>query len=139
MINITKLDRDIRTAGYDIEGVSPVTGTERASSWNAFMYGSEVVQVHFKTPPDQAAMTAVANLVAAHDPTDTDAVALSDVHEHWQSSPLHNKTPQQIFTAMQNQIDGWTSLAQAKADLRVWLPQIVASLAWSVFKEQHRD
>ena len=28
-------------------------------------------------------------------------------------------------------IDGWSSLAQAKADLRDWLPLILAGLAWT--------
>jgi hypothetical protein len=68
-----------------------------------------------------------------------DAEALSDVQARWQSSALHNKTPAQIYTAMQSAIDGWTSLAQAKADLRVWLPALVAALGWTVMREQQRD
>jgi hypothetical protein len=68
-----------------------------------------------------------------------DAEALADVQTRWQASALHNKTPAQIYTAMQLAIDGWTSLAQAKADLRAWLPALVAALGWTVLREQQRD
>lgn len=70
---------------------------------------------------------------------DTDTQALMDVQDRWRNSPLHNKTPAQIYATMQAQVDGWTSLAQAKADLRVWLPLLFAALAWTVFRNQQRD
>jgi hypothetical protein len=36
---------------------------------------------------------------------------------------------------MQNKMDGWTSLADAKADLREWLPLFGAIIAWKVINE----
>ncbi len=69
-----------------------------------------------------------------------DAANLADVRARWVSfAALHNKTPAQIYTLMQGAIDGWTSLAQAKADLRIWLPALVAALGWTVMREQQRD
>lgn len=75
----------------------------------------------------------------AQQKTTSDAVSEGNIRNQWQSSALHNKTPQQIFTTMQNQIDGWTSLTQAKADLRVLLPLLFAAIGWTVFREQQRD
>lgn len=47
-------------------------------------------------------------------------------------SQLVNKTPEEIYTLMQGRIDSWPSLAGARADLREWLPLMVAILAWSI-------
>lgn len=58
--------------------------------------------------------------------------SLQDVLKRLSDSPLADKTPAEIYTIMQGQIDGWGTLAQAKADLRVWLPLIVATLFWLV-------
>lgn len=58
--------------------------------------------------------------------------SLDDVRQRLTNSPLADKTPAEIYTIMQGQIDGWSSLANAKADLRVWLPLIVAALFWLV-------
>ena len=47
-------------------------------------------------------------------------------------SQLANKTPSQIYTQMQERMDSWTSLADAREDLREWLPLFGALLAWKV-------
>lgn len=56
----------------------------------------------------------------------------TDVEARFLLSQLANKTPQQIYTAMQNSMDGWASLADAKSDLREWLPLLAAIIAWKV-------
>ena len=55
-----------------------------------------------------------------------------EVRARFLASQLANKTPQQIYTAMQDAMDGWGSLADAKSDLREWLPLMAAILAWKV-------
>jgi hypothetical protein len=139
MINVSKLDRELRIAGYDIEGVADITNTPQVGVWNSFSHGTDVVRVDFKAAPDTATMTGIATIVAAHDPTDNDAAAVADIQTRWESSALHNKTPTQIYVAMQNQVDGWTSLAQAKADLRVWLPLLFAAVGWTILRDHQRD
>lgn len=88
-------------------------------------YRSAYAQRHLPPPPTPQELA--------------DVAALADVQTQWHAAALHNKTPQEIRTAMQNAIDGWTSLAQAKADLRAWLPMLTAGLAWTVFRDQQRD
>jgi hypothetical protein len=81
-----------------------------------------------------------ANAILADQPGEADAASLADVQARWHDlAALHNKTPAGINTMMQGAIDGWTSLAQAKADFRVWLPALVAALGWTVLREQQRD
>lgn len=58
-----------------------------------------------------------------------------DVKTRFRNSPLANRSPQEIYTAMQNQIDGWSSLAEAQADLREWLPLMAAAIAWLVMED----
>ena len=53
----------------------------------------------------------------------------ADVNARFLASQLARRTPAQIYTLMQNRIDSWTSLAQAKADLREWLPLLAAEIA----------
>lgn len=54
----------------------------------------------------------------------------SDVRARFLNSPLANRTPQEIYTLMQGQIDGWATLADAKTDLRDWLPLMAAAIAF---------
>src|SRR5574342_989904 len=77
------------------------------------------------TPEQQAT---AASVIAAHDPTPFGTLERADVVARLRASPLWNMTPQQIYNAMQGQIDGWASLAAAKADLRVWLPLMAAAV-----------
>lgn len=57
---------------------------------------------------------------------------LSDVLTRLNASGLADKTPAEIYTAMQNQIDGWGSLAAAKANMREWFPLMAAAIMWLV-------
>lgn len=58
---------------------------------------------------------------------ETDHQALKDDAA---ASILMTRTPLEVYTLAQNQIDGWTSLADAKADLYAWLPVIGAAIAY---------
>lgn len=61
---------------------------------------------------------------------------VSDVNARFVLSALNNRTPEQIYTLMQNRIDGWGNLAQAKADLREWLPLMAALIAVKLQKRE---
>ncbi len=74
---------------------------------------------------DQAAA-----ILAAHDPTDLTLLNRQDVLTRLHASALWGKSPAQIYTLMQNQMDAWTSLADARASLRVWLPAMAAAIFW---------
>lgn len=65
-----------------------------------------------------------------------DAANLTDVNGRWLVSQFHGKTPAQIFTQIQSDVDGWTTLAQAKASLRVLLPTLAAAIAATAMKDQ---
>lgn len=56
--------------------------------------------------------------------------SLDDILQRLADSPLADKTPAEIFTIMQGQVDGWGSLAAAKADMRVWFPLMTAAIFW---------
>jgi len=53
-----------------------------------------------------------------------------DIKARILSSGLKDKTPAQIYTQLENQIDGWASLTDAKVDLKVWLPLMAAAIVW---------
>ena len=101
--------------------------------------------VMFITPGLAASETAlVETVVAAHSPAGktltelAQEVALAnaqDVLDRWLASSLHGKSPAQLYTALQSAMDGWTSLADAKADLRQWLPLMAAVLAWKTLQD----
>lgn len=78
--------------------------------------------------------TAADSIIAAHDPDGKlpSEVNREDARARFLLSQLANKTPQQIFTLMQGRMDSWTSLADARADLREWLPLFGAVIAWKV-------
>jgi nicotinamidase-related amidase len=118
MLNTDKLHRELTAAGIPVIAVR---------SDGLIEYDQSITQAQ----RDQAE-----TIVAAHDPTDTDAANVADVLARWKASPMANKTPTQLYTLVQGRIDGWTSLAQAKTDLRDWLPLILAGLAWTVLEER---
>ena len=63
------------------------------------------------------------------------AAAQQAVIVEYASNILKDKTPAQIKTYIENQITGWATLADAKADLLAWLPLIAAGLAWMVLED----
>lgn len=54
--------------------------------------------------------------------------ALQDALQRLAGSPLADKSPAEIYDLMQTRIDGWGSLAAAKADMREWFPLMTAAI-----------
>lgn len=79
------------------------------------------------TDEDEATALAV---LEAHDPLAVTAeqAAMLQFVAAWRGGALIGKTPAQIYQVLGAQINGWASLADAKADLRDWLPLIGAAL-----------
>jgi creatinine amidohydrolase/Fe(II)-dependent formamide hydrolase-like protein len=120
-----ELDRQLRAGGVPIEGIA----YNSKEGW---------VRVDFLDSVTQQQIDAAIALVNAHTGVDPVKVAQADIRARWLASTIHGKDPTQIYTAVQGAIDGWTSLAAAKADLRVWLPLAIAALAWEVMKNEQR-
>lgn len=104
------------------------TIAEKLSTWR---------NKQFAKPSEEAIEGALLNTVLpalANDAQQEQAQknGIDDVLARLSNSPLADKTPAEIYSIMQGQIDGWGSLAAAKADLRVWLPLIIAVIFWLV-------
>jgi len=87
--------------------------------------------------PDAADEVEIQVVIDAHDPEALSAGELKQanrdhVRAQFLLSQLADKTPQEIYTQMQGRMDNWTSLADARDDLREWLPLIAAVIAWKV-------
>ena len=120
MINVKLLYYELKQASLPVEGVS---------SDGRIDYSREL------TAQEQSTADAV---VAAHDPEGELPRVLNAkaVKQAFLDSALANKTPVEIYTLMQGAIDGWTSLADARSDLRKWLPLIAAVIAWKVVDQK---
>ena len=57
-----------------------------------------------------------------------------NVHARFLISQLKDKSPEEIYVMMQNQMDNWATLADAREDLREWLPLMASVIAWIVMK-----
>ena len=57
-----------------------------------------------------------------------------DIRARFLFSQLQDKTPEEIYMMMQNRMDNWTTIAEAKEDLREWLPLMASAIAWIVMK-----
>ena len=87
--------------------------------------------------PDAADEQAIQTVINAHDP---EALSIGEIRQsnmeyaraRFLLSQLADKTPEEIYVLMQNRMDGWQNLAQAKTDLREWLPLMAAVIAWKV-------
>ena len=87
--------------------------------------------------PDAADEGEIRTVIDAHDPNalsvgEQKQAHRDDAQARFLLSQLANKTPEEIFTQMQNKMDSWSNLSQAKADLREWLPLLAAVIAWKV-------
>ena len=89
------------------------------------------------TVPDGTNEAAVEAVVLAHDP---EALSVGEqmevnrdtVRQALLDSPLAHMTPEEIFIAVRNRIQGWSSLADAKADFLEWEPLLWAVVMWLV-------
>ena len=59
-------------------------------------------------------------------------IHIADVLDRLNMSALADMTPAEIYTAMQNKMNAWANLGQAKADLMEWLPLMAAVIFWKV-------
>ena len=87
--------------------------------------------------PDAADEGEIQVVINAHDPEALSAGEIKqsyrdDTRARFLLSQLANKTPEEIYTLMQNRMDSWTTLADARGDLREWLPLLAAVIAWKV-------
>ena len=86
-----------------------------------------------------ARMIALSHDFASRTPGQLELAAIgvdgADVITRYLATEIAGKTPDQIYTLMQTAIDGITSLADAKAFLRKWLPLMAAIDQLNVRKE----
>ena len=87
--------------------------------------------------PDAADEGEIQVVIDAHDPEALSAGEIKqsyrdDARARFLLSQLADKTPEEIYTLMQNRMDSWTTLADARGDLREWLPLLAAVIAWKV-------
>jgi len=87
--------------------------------------------------PDAADEGEIQVVIDAHDPEALSAGEIKQAHRddaraRFLLSQLVDKTPEEIYVLMQDRMDGWQNLSQAKADLREWLPLMAAVIAWKV-------
>ena len=120
----------LRDELYSVLGPFP----SKAIQWNQ-VDAIEIEDVDGKATQYQTELQAI---IDAHVPTmvyfddEVRAVNTADVHARFLLSQLANKTPQEIHTLMQARMDAWTSLGDARDDLREWLPLLAAIIAWKV-------
>ncbi len=86
----------------------------------------------------------IATVVVSHEPLgltqsqqdeEDRVINTVDIRGRLDASGLRDKTPQQIYTQLQNQIDAWTTIGDEKADLREWLPLLAAAVVWLSSKD----
>ena len=87
--------------------------------------------------PDAADEGEIQIVIDAHDPESLGRGEVKQanrdlVRAQFLLSQLADKTPQEIYTQMQGRMDNWSSLADARDDLREWLPLIAAVIACKV-------
>ena len=108
------------------------------------MSGSVGITLVFQNTASPFDVDAAIAIAEAHNPNDlstdeqaaqTVAAHKADVKARYLVHALKNKTPTQIYTYIEGQIDGWTSLADAQTDLHAWLPLIGAAIAWAVMED----
>lgn len=98
------------------------------SSWQGIfvMLNGDVTAGHRST----ATQTVLEHDMESRTEEQDELAALADqtsgVIAQYLASPLSDRTPQALYNELQSEINGWASLADAKADLRQWLPMIAA-------------
>lgn len=137
--NIEALDRHLRAITQLVAGVTVAGPGGPSRAFEAV----EVVVV-LTEPVDDALQNALIRAVTTHDykqrlpeqdAQDAQRAAREDARARFVASAIAGRTPEQIYTAMQTQMDTWGSLADAKRDLKAWLPLLAAVLAWEVISD----
>ena len=84
-------------------------------------------------------------LTAAYDPTlltpgERAQQEQAEGRSRWAAlTALQGKSVAEIYDVVQARIDGWTSLAEAKADFREWMPLLVAAVAWNIMRDVNAE
>jgi hypothetical protein len=113
--------------------------------------GAEYLAFYFEVeePLDQGTRDALTveceALTAAYDPallTPGERVKREQAENRsrWAAlTALRGKSVAEIYDIVQNRIDSWTSLAEAKADFREWMPLLVAAVAWDIMQDTNTE
>lgn len=96
--------------------------------------GSDPTRVHKVYSSGLRILMSDAAAIAAQDAIEAARTTnTADVDTRYDAlTALKGKTPAQIYTYIQGRVDAWASLADAKADLRVWLPFVFALVIWKL-------
>jgi hypothetical protein len=57
---------------------------------------------------------------------------IKDVLQRLTINALNGLSPTEQYNLIQNRIDNWSSLADAKEDLREWIPLVISAIYWLV-------
>lgn len=112
------------------EQVKALTLPEHGISMASLNDGSKVVTVHFEVEPSNAEKAAIDAVLAAHDGAQLTAIeqARAVAKAEVVALAILDKDPEQLILWLQNQIDAWATLADAKLTLRKALPVMLAIL-----------
>lgn len=64
------------------------------------------------------------------------ALNRAEVQSTFEADQLHGRTPAEIKTLVENQIDGWTTLTQAKTGMKKLFPIMAQAIAWLVIDQE---
>jgi len=109
------------------DGVDFVVDYERGTVRRLREFGRELYTFTMQYDDRAEERAAEEKRVAETEARATEARALWDGYE-----ALRGKTPAEMIAIMQKQADAWATLADARKDLREWLPRMAALLAWGV-------
>lgn len=111
LVNVTKLDKELKAAGIPIDGVGKTNGE---------------IRIDFKPDATQAQRKAALELLAAHDPRDYEVESQQKALGEFRAlTVLANKTDVQIGAWVDSNV---TDLASAKAAIKL-LARAVGALA----------
>lgn len=138
-INVEALSDALKALAPAVSGITVIG--DMVDARRRFVSRLEVVLSTSLTPEQD---TAIRNAINAHNADtltvgqvaeDTRKVARNDARQRFLQHAIAGKTPEQIYTLIQGEIDGWASLTDAKNDLRAWLPLLASAVAWLVIEE----
>jgi hypothetical protein len=115
-----------------------------AQRLHGLAFDGAVVTVVLADESSAADRSAVRAAVRDHDPArqtprQQQAIHRATARQGYRLATFADRSPQQITSYFEGQIDGWTSLAEAKADLRVWLPLFAQVLTYLVVEEDENQ
>jgi hypothetical protein len=134
MVKTGLLLYELQDAGLSVIGCGQSDAIRPATNASWHPKDAIYARVDWPSEPIQADIDAASVIVAAHNPEgDLPWIAhRKEVKARFLLHELKDKTPTQIYTMMQNAMDNWTTLADARSDLREWLPLMAAVISWSV-------